>query len=479
MLIKNTFYNLIGLGVPLLAAMISIPMLIEALGDHRFGLLTLIWAVVSYFGFFDMGLGRAMTQQLSMLFAQKSNERIAPLVLTASLLIAGLGVFAGLCMAILAPWGVGLIKGVPDQQEAIDAVYIMAFALPFIVLTAGFRGILEAKHAFFVLNLIRLPMGVFTFLGPLAVVMYGQTRLDWIAFILVAGRILAFMLYAWYAWRILPVDRGPMEIQKKLIGTLFISGGWMTVSNIISPFMGYVDRFLIGTLISASAVAFYVTPQELVTKLSIFPGALTAVLFPIFAAKIEFRDSQVWFLLKTSVYSLFLVLLPLTVAIAIFADELLTIWINSDFADHSSIYMQIFAVGMLFNSLAQISFVLIQSAGASQLTAKVHIIELPLFLVALWLLIPIYGILGAAIAWFVRIVFDTLLMFNISSRLLGQPAKDLLSYKFMCLGILAAVGFSGILIQPIIVRIFLIILIFIISAFMLMNPWKRLHTYFA
>ena len=68
-LIRHSTYNLLGLGLPLLIAVFTIPVLIKDLGDARFGLLTLIWAVVGYFGLFDLGLGRAMTQQLAVVFA--------------------------------------------------------------------------------------------------------------------------------------------------------------------------------------------------------------------------------------------------------------------------------------------------------------------------------------------------------------------------------------------------------------------------
>ena len=56
-LFRHTVFNLIGLGAPLLVAVGTIPVLIHELGPGRFGLLTLIWAVVSYFGLFDLGLG--------------------------------------------------------------------------------------------------------------------------------------------------------------------------------------------------------------------------------------------------------------------------------------------------------------------------------------------------------------------------------------------------------------------------------------
>jgi O-antigen/teichoic acid export membrane protein len=470
MLLKHTSYNLLGLGVPLIAAVVSIPMLIAALGAHRFGLLTLIWAVVSYFGLFDMGLGRALTQQLSVVFAQQENERIGPLVATATLLMAVLGVFAGLLMAALAPWGVSLIDGVPDQQEAINAVYVMSLGMPAILLTTGFRGILDAKHAFGIANLIRLPMGLFTFLGPLAVVIYGQPRLDWIALVLIAGRLLACVVHGWYAWQVLPTNHGPFAVQISLIRPLSVAGGWLTVSNIISPFMGYVDRFLIGAIVSASAVTYYVTPQELMTKLWIVPGALTSVLFPTFAALMVHRDEQTLVLFKKAVHWLFAALLPLTAGIMLFANEILTLWISSEFASHSAVLLQIFAVGILINCLAFVPFSLIQSSGKPRLTAMIHASELPFFLAILWWLTSAYGVLGAAIAWLMRMVVDSVLMFSFGGPLLGHLPQTLLNKKSLLMALLAVFAFSGVLFQSPLIRAIWIVTVACIVVFTLVFP---------
>ena len=74
-LLRHTVFNLVGLGAPLLVAVATIPVLIGQLGPSRFGLLTLIWAVVSYFGLFDLGLGRALTQQLAVVFANQQHKQ--------------------------------------------------------------------------------------------------------------------------------------------------------------------------------------------------------------------------------------------------------------------------------------------------------------------------------------------------------------------------------------------------------------------
>lgn len=477
-LVRHTVFNLIGLGAPLLVAVGTIPVLIHELGPARFGLLTLIWAVVSYFGLFDLGLGRALTQQLAVVFANNEHKKVGPLVATATVLMAVLGVFAGLLMAGVASWGVSLIHEVPDRQEAVNAVYAMALAMPFIVLTSGFRGILEARHAFGIVNLIRLPMGLFTFLGPLVVVLYAEMpRLDYIAWVLVIGRVMACVVHAYYAWRVLPKEHSAFIWKINLLKPLCISGGWLTVSNIISPFMGYVDRFVIGSIVSASAVAYYTTPQELVTKLWIVPSAMTAVLFPAFAAQMARRDEKTWVLFKKSVYWLFLTLLPVTLALALFAHELITLWINIEFANHSALLLQVFAIGIFVNCLAHVPFTLIQSADAARFTALAHLVELPFFLAALWWLTSTHGALGAAVAWLLRIVLDTSLMFLLSAPFLERNVKSFINLKVFGIGMIAVLGFSGLFFQSAIVRIiWLLIFCIIVLVLIFISLKNDAHT---
>lgn len=438
-------------------------MLITELGDARFGLLTLIWAVVSYFGLFDLGLGRALTQQLAIVFAKNELSKIGPLVGTASLIMTVLGVVAGLIMAVCAPWGVALINAVPDKQEAVNAVYAMALAMPFIVLTSGFRGILEAKYAFGVINLIRIPMGLFTFIGPLVVVLFWEPRLDMITAVLSLGRLIGCAIHAYFAWRVLSEQYEKLQWDLHLLKFLSISGGWITISNIVSPLMTYVDRFVIGAIVSASAVAYYVTPNELITKLWIVPGALTAVLFPTFAAKIVKRREEVALLYKRVLYCLYIIMLPITLAVALFAEVLLCIWINEEFAKQSTQILQIFSLGMFVTCLANIPFTLLQSAGKARITAAIHLVELPLFLVLLWLFTLEYGIVGSAIAWLLRIVLDSLLMFVAASKIIKTNRLETISMSnVICAFVVALVAYSGVIIITHVNRAYWLLLVMLI-----------------
>ncbi|OZA79504.1 MAG: hypothetical protein B7X64_09645, partial [Halothiobacillus sp. 39-53-45] len=76
------------------------------------------------------------------------------------------------------------------------------------------------------------------------------------------------------------------------------------------------------------------------------------------------------------------------------------------------------------------------------ITAKIHLIELPLYAAALILLAQQFGITGAAMAWFGRVLFDTVLLYFIA--LIKFPRirptlKPLFGAALVTLLILAAV----------------------------------------
>ena len=85
--------------------------------------------------------------------------------------------------------------------------------------------------------------------------------------------------------------------------------------------------------------------------------------------------------------------------------------------------MQWLVLGVFLNSLAMIPYTLLQAIGRPDLTAKLHLVELPVFLLMLWSMIHMFGIEGAAIAWTLRVGFDALLLFAVARRLLPSGAS--------------------------------------------------------
>jgi len=72
----------------------------------------------------------------------------------------------------------------------------------------------------------------------------------------------------------------------------------MTISNTVSPLMVTLDRFLVGALVSMTAVTYYATPYEVVTKFLFIPVCLDGGYVPRFLDKFRARpcaySSSVW-----------------------------------------------------------------------------------------------------------------------------------------------------------------------------------------
>ena len=145
----------------------TIPVLIRGLGTDRFGVLTLVWMVLGYFSLFDLGLGRALTKLVAERLGLGLEGDIPDLVWTALGLMMALGLAGTALVILIAPW---LVRGVlqipgPLQGESLVAFYLLAASLPFLIVTAGLRGVMEAYQRVGLINLVNEASACFRWSG--------------------------------------------------------------------------------------------------------------------------------------------------------------------------------------------------------------------------------------------------------------------------------------------------------------------------
>ncbi|MDD5232376.1 MAG: flippase [Syntrophales bacterium] len=419
LLARNTVFNILGTTAPLLVTVFFLPFLISSFGIDRFGVLALVWVIIGYFSLFDLGLGRALTQMVAERLGAGDQDGIPSLVWVCLALMAVLGVFGAVVLGLMSNWLIYDVLKIPPElrEESLSAFILLSLSLPIVISTAALRGMLEAKQRFGLINALRVPLAVFMYIGPILVLPFSVSLFHVVA-VLVFGRILAWSVHLVFCFRVFPSLKRKPRLKLRNAGPLFRLGGYITVSNLISPLLAYLDRFLIGSLISVTAVAYYTTPYEIASKLWIFPGALVGVLFPAFSTCFKSDHERARLLFLKGVKYIFIALFPFVLLITAFSYEGIEFWLGSDFARNSGRVMQYMALGVFLNSFALVPFALIQAAGRPAWTAVLHFIELPFYLAAIWILTSHYGIEGAAIAWLGRVAVDTLVLFLLSRRLL-------------------------------------------------------------
>ena len=406
-LARNGFYNLLGQGLPLLAAFIAIPLLIQGLGTARFGVLTLAWVIVGYFGLFDLGIGKALTQLVARKLGRDERHDIPALVWAAMTLMLLLGLLATLVISVLSPWLVEHLR-IPEtlQAETRSAFLLLAVSVPVVISSTGLRGILEAHERFGIVNSVRVPLGILNYVGPLLVLPYSNS-LGAIVLVLLATRVASWAAYFSICITLYPALIRRMQLDTNSVKQLLSFGGWMTVSNLVGPLLLYLGRFLIAVLLSAEAVAYFSTPYEVIAAMLIVPSAFVSTLFPTFARLFPRSVRDVEALYWRAMLGMCLVMLPITAIAFVFAKPGLSWWINKEFSDNGYLVAQLLAIGVFINSFGHLSQALVQAYGRPDLTAKLHVAELIAYVPYLVWLTQTHGITGAALAWLLRVTFST------------------------------------------------------------------------
>jgi O-antigen/teichoic acid export membrane protein len=416
LLVRNSVWNLIGLGLPLGVAVAVIPVLVGILGTERFGLLALGWSLVGYFSLSDLGLGRALTWSVAQRVATGHLHDLPMLIGTGLGLLAILGVVACAILLFAAPAvTTSHLAVTPDRQDEVRlGLVFLAIGLPVVMLSTALVGVLEGLQRFKAINLVRAPAGALTYLAPLAAVLIVPS-LSAATLALVLVRAASAGAYAWAARDVLPRTCAFFRIS--YVRPLLSFGGWVSVSSTVSPLMVYFDRFLIGAVLPLSAVAYYVTPHELAMRTLILPGAVSAVLFPALTTAIGLAPDRLPRLYRRTVAATVSAMtVPLALMVLV-APEALALWLGPEWSAESAAVLRWLAAGVLVNTAAQVPYALLQAVGRPDLTAKLHVAELPAYGIALVLLLGAFGITGAAAAWTLRTVADTAALFWLGGRI--------------------------------------------------------------
>lgn len=445
LLTRNWVLNLLGWIVPLSVAVVAIPYVVRGLGAERFGALSIASALLGYFGIFDLGLGRATTKFVAESLARSEPERLPHVVWTSLWVQLLFGVAGTLITIVLIPIAVDrYLKISPGLvAETRISLYILAMSLTVVLIGNALRGVLEAGQMFDIVNYVKVPTNTSMFLLPAIGVLF-RLSLPGIIWLLVIARIIATLAYLAACLRYFPALRGGYLPHRSLIRPLLAYGGWVTVSNFITPLLAYIDRFFIGSLVSMGAVGYYSAPYEAINRAWVVPATLAATLFPAFtnldAGGSRHRLEE---LCARSLKSLLLISAPTLLVLAFFARPMLRLWLGADFATESTSTLQILALGMLLNSIALVPFSLLQGVGRPDLTGIFSLIEFAFQIVCCWLLIRRFGIAGAAIAWTLKSLLDAVLMFGTVFRLKLISFANLLQNGLR--RTLVAVGVLGLL----------------------------------
>lgn len=417
---KNISLNFLIHGITIVTGVLTVPIILKGIGIERFGILTIIWAVIGYSSIFDLGLGRALTQAVSKKLGEGCQDEIPLIIWTSMSILLLLGAVASALLLSLSSWVIHMIK-VPKtySQEALSSMYLLSFSVPCLIGIMGLKGVLESYQRFSIISWLRVPVLISNYIAPIFILSFTNS-LFYIVLALVIGRFITLVGHIWAVSYTVEGFLTNITFSRPHVKPLIKFGSWSLVSNIVTPLMTSMDRFIISALLTSEVIAYYTTPFDVISKMYIVPTALMSVMFPAFSTKFTQDPHLVREMYSKSLINTFMLLFLPVLIVVLFAKSLIGLWINDVFAENSYHCAQLIALGIFCGCLNHIPFTVIQASGRSDITGKIHLAEFPIYLLVLFIFIRSFGFIGAPLAFLTRFVLDTIVFHLFTLRYLKR-----------------------------------------------------------
>src|SRR3989344_3409603 len=419
-----------------LVAYITRVVLARKLTPEEFGLFFAIFNFVIFFLFFrDLGLPQALVKYIAEFkILQKYNgiKTAIVSVFTFQLLSsAAFSLFFFLAAEFLAENY--FHHPLADPILKFLAVYTILSVL-FIVIKSIFQGLqLITWYASVELLKNGIVLGLILLFLALGRTLFAPV----LAYVLVS--ILLFVIYFPFVLYGFNFFQHKLENFKDITAKLFRFGIPVIATDIGGKVIGYIDTIILTYYVSLTEVGIYnvVLPSALVFVF--LSKAISSVLFPL--------STELWTRNKTSTLShglnlihkyIFILILPVLVALAVYSKFLIITFFGSEYSS-GSLALQILIVGVGFYVAASTSINVISGIGKPKAVTIIILSVAALNTILNLIFIPLYGINGAA----ATTTLSYLLMLIWSTIMAAKYVKSRLPFKEWLLILFPGAGFLG------------------------------------
>ena len=276
----DVLLNSSGTILPLILSFVIVPLYIGKIGTDRYGVMSLTWILLGYFGFLDFGLSRASANALSRVPNAGPDVRV-PILVTSLYLNLALGAVGGIFTYGAVWWWAEHTASLPVnlRAEVSSAIPWIAGMLPLSMVAGVGIGTLDSREKFLLSNVLAVTSGLLGQVLPIGcAILFGPSLSIIIPAAFLARAFSTAVMFASIVWIERPLDLRRFDWTQ--VRPLFGYGAWVSVSGLISPMLDTFDQMLIGTLLGPSALAHYTVPMTMATRSQFVAGALGKTLFP-------------------------------------------------------------------------------------------------------------------------------------------------------------------------------------------------------
>lgn len=402
-----------GTIVGILLAMINSIMLARILGVEDFGLFYLAFSIVSVFiPFSTLGLGGSLPRYLPFHFGRGEKDIVKSAIRFSHMLVLCTSIFFGV---ILYFFSEKLSTDIFHDSNLTLAVKYFAIGIPLLssshILEAVVRSFKATKYKVAIYDIGIWTIRIIVFI-PFIMIGYSFF-----------GAIISYLIAIFFT-----IIVSLFIVRKKLfpdqskyqtvpIGKKLLSFSWpLAVAGILSLFLTKIVTLLIGFYLTTSDVGIYMPASVIASYVTLFATPVGYIFLPVVSelfgrAKKETIES----LFKSASKWIFMMIMPVFIYILLFPKEVIALLYGGEYSE-GYLCLIILATGISMNVFTGMTGGILVGGGYLKLNLTVEIIASITNVALLVILIPIYGIIGAAIgtsaSFFIRNIAQTVFVYK-------------------------------------------------------------------
>jgi O-antigen/teichoic acid export membrane protein len=198
-----------------------------------------------------------------------------------------------------------------------------------------------------------------------------------------------------------------------------------TIEDLVNPVLINWEKTILANQLSTRVLTFYMVPFNILSKLQMIPSSISSAAFPVFSGyhgSKNLREAHT-LAVRSTRYTLIL-LLPIIVFMLVFGKALLVVWMGEEFAIRSIVPMYILAIATVATSLTFAPFSLLRGFGRPEVTMFVRLLEVPIYIPFTFLLVNMYGLVGASVSYLAYRILDAFLLWTVAVSRLQLPLQS-------------------------------------------------------
>ncbi|UCD07166.1 MAG: flippase [Candidatus Aenigmatarchaeota archaeon] len=414
-IVKGAGWIFIGMIISKILSIVYRVFIARYFGPGDYGLFALGLVVLSFVGMIArLGLHSGVVRYVPFYEARGDKARVKGIVLSALKIITLVSVVMAFFMFIFSE-EIAVLGF--HNMELVGILQILALSVPFVclfyVFNFSFVGFQKLKYQVYsehIFSNIAKIVFVVVF-GLLGLGVYG------IAWSYTIAAILTLFLSAYFLQkRVFPVFKTgvkPIYMNRKLLS--------FSIPLLFAGFMSFIissiDTLMLGYFKTVTDVGVYNAAAPTAYVLNVIPGALTVIFLPIITGLYsKGKIKELYSVYKTVFKWMFYFNIPLLAVMMAFPGQIINILFGIEYAGYAGVSMT-----LLFLSVGTflVGISIFFSNVLSMLEKTKHILYIIIAaaivnLLLNWLLIPTYGIGGAAFASMITHASSVALMFLVS-----------------------------------------------------------------